>query len=215
MKSIHVLRKPCSESTVAANVLRYGTGALDIDGTRVGFASEADEAESKTKNQHADFGSAPVTGNVPYGDYSMMVDPKNYNPPGRWPANLVLQHLDGCVQDGTKKVRPGNGSGRTGAGANGFRTAYVGGERKSAGFTGSFVDDDGTETVAAWNCAPGCPVARLDEQSGIVPAKNARTGLRGGSAWHGASGFGSPDKVGTWPADSGGGASRFFKQVKP
>ena len=104
MKVVHVLRKPCSEPTVAANVLRWGTGALNIDATRIGFVSEADEAESKTKNQHADFGSAPVTGNVTYGDYSM-VPPKNYNPPGgRWPANLVLQHLDGCVQDGTETV---------------------------------------------------------------------------------------------------------------
>jgi len=59
MKVIHLLRKPCSEPTVAANVLRWGTGALNIDATRVGFVSEADEAESKTKNQHADFGSAP------------------------------------------------------------------------------------------------------------------------------------------------------------
>lgn len=35
MKTIHVLRKPCSESTVAANVLRHGTGAINVDATRI------------------------------------------------------------------------------------------------------------------------------------------------------------------------------------
>jgi site-specific DNA-methyltransferase (adenine-specific) len=95
MKVVHLLRKPCSEGTVAANVLRWGTGALNIDASRVAFTSEADAQESKTKNQHANFDSAPITGNVAYGDYSMLL-PRNYNPPGRWPANLVLQHLPEC-----------------------------------------------------------------------------------------------------------------------
>ena len=72
MRTIHVLRKPCSEGTVAANVLKWGTGALNVDGCRIAFTSEADERESKVKNQHADFGSAPVTGNVTYGDYSIV-----------------------------------------------------------------------------------------------------------------------------------------------
>ena len=36
MKVIHVLRKPTSEGTVASNVLRWGTGALHVDGCRVG-----------------------------------------------------------------------------------------------------------------------------------------------------------------------------------
>src|SRR5699024_3706789 len=56
--------------------------------------------------------------------------------------------------------------------------------------------------------------AWVDEQSGIAPAKAGRTGKRGGSSWHGQKGIGSPDKVGTWPADPGGGASRFFYTAK-
>jgi DNA modification methylase len=45
--------------------------------------------------------------------------------------------------------------------------------------------------------------------------KQARVGRRGGSAWHGCDGFGSPDKTGTWPADTGGSAARFFKACEP
>jgi site-specific DNA-methyltransferase (adenine-specific) len=61
---------------------------LDIDGSRVDFVSEEDRKESTTKNQHADFGTKPMTNNNVYGDYSM-IEPKNFNPTGRFPANLI------------------------------------------------------------------------------------------------------------------------------
>ena len=56
--------------------------------------------------------------------------------------------------------------------------------------------------------------ALLDEQSGISKPRKGRTGKRGGTAWHGQKGLGSPDKIGRWPSDSGGGASRFFYCAK-
>ena len=87
LEPITVARKPLV-GTVAENVLQYGTGGLNIDGCRVGFVSEADRKESTAKNQHADFGTQPMTNNNVYGDYSM-IQPANYNPPGRWPANLI------------------------------------------------------------------------------------------------------------------------------
>lgn len=47
-----------------------------------------------------------------------------------------------------------------------------------------------------------------------APAKAGRTGKRGGSSWHGCEGFGSPEAIGTWPADPGGSAARFFYCAK-
>ncbi|WP_244542269.1 DNA-methyltransferase [Azotobacter beijerinckii] len=85
LEPITVARKP-PVGSVTSNVLAYGTGALNIDGCRVGFASETDERESKAKNQHGDFGSGPMANNV-FGEYKQ--DRENYNPPGRWPANLL------------------------------------------------------------------------------------------------------------------------------
>lgn len=93
---ICLARKPL-DGTVAANVLRHGNGAMNIDATRVPFVSEADEKESKAKNQHADFGTPPVTGNTVYGDFSMLT-PKNYNPPGRWPANVLHDGSDEATE---------------------------------------------------------------------------------------------------------------------
>lgn len=106
-----VARKPLA-GTVAANVLTHGTGAINVDGCRVGFASEADEAESKTKNRHADFGTE-AGGNAVYGDYSM-VERKNYDPPGRWPANLVLDKRAAEMLDEAVGERPGASSNSTG-----------------------------------------------------------------------------------------------------
>ena len=87
-----------------------------------------------------------------------------YSPAGRWPANAILQHLDGCGEV----------------------------------------------------CEPGCPVARLDEQSGVIkgvvrqPTGKAVYPTEGTAMnWNSNSvidntvrGFGDT-----------GGASRFFKQV--
>jgi site-specific DNA-methyltransferase (adenine-specific) len=102
---IILARKPL-DGTVAANVLKWGTGAINVDGCRVGFASDGDESEAKTKNQHADFGSGPMTNRV-FGKYSR--DRDNYSPPGRWPANLI--------HDGSEEVLagfPANAEGKDG-----------------------------------------------------------------------------------------------------
>jgi DNA modification methylase len=87
LEPITVARKPLI-GTVAENVLQHGTGAINVDGCRVDFISDADRKESTNKNQHADFGTEPLTNNNVYGDYSM-IQPKNYNPTGRWPANFI------------------------------------------------------------------------------------------------------------------------------
>lgn len=90
---ICVARKPLV-GTVAANLLAWGTGALNIDACRVPFASEADEGESKNKNAHADFGSGPRENAVFGQDNRPRGANGNYDPPGRWPANLIHDGSD-------------------------------------------------------------------------------------------------------------------------
>ena len=85
LEPITVARKPFT-GTVAENVLQHGTGALNVDGCRVAFAGDADEQESKAKNQHAAFGSGPVKRNV-CSDHD--APRANYSAPGRFPANLI------------------------------------------------------------------------------------------------------------------------------
>ncbi|MES1975855.1 MAG: site-specific DNA-methyltransferase [Pseudomonadota bacterium] len=202
---IVLARKP-PVSTVAANVLRYGTGALNIDGCRVEFASEADETESKEKNRHADFGTEPGGNNV-YGDFSM-VERVNYAATGRWPPNVVLSHDEGCVQVGTVEVR-----------ANGHYPAARGPSGDFSGDTGGLDGQEGlaervvrAETVETWACVEGCPVAELDRQSGVttsIGGKGSASGLIDNESIYGRFSGDNPGATAGGFGDTGG-ASRFF-----
>ena len=127
-----VARKPLA-GTVAANVLAHGTGALNIDATRVAHRNAADLEESTKKNRHADFGTA-AGGNAVYGDYSM-VEVKNYDgAAGRWPTNVILDgsqadaldEQSGHLRDGVAVKRNGvTSNGVTGWGKAAPGTADV------------------------------------------------------------------------------------------
>lgn len=83
---IVVARKPL-EGTVAGNVLAYGTGALNVDGCRVG-ASEADREEMSGRS-----------GRRTEGDlFTGKGDGQAWEPraSGRWPANSVFTHNWDC-----------------------------------------------------------------------------------------------------------------------
>ena len=82
------------DGTVAANVQRHGTGALNIDGCRVAHSSPADLLMSQKKNAHSRFGSAPPE-RVAFGRDDR--DPTNYDgSAGRWPPNVLLTHTADC-----------------------------------------------------------------------------------------------------------------------
>lgn len=84
MEPVTMARKPL-EGTVAANVLEHGTGALNIDGCRVG--TETRTNSSKPRADRTGF----VTGFVS-GTQSQVHDH------GRWPANLIHDGSDEVMQ---------------------------------------------------------------------------------------------------------------------
>src|SRR5690606_6359303 len=74
---IVVGRKPLA-GTVAANVLAHGTGALNIDATRIGFSGAADLATARAKN--------PGRGDTVASDvYGAGRGQQSVNDAGRWP----------------------------------------------------------------------------------------------------------------------------------
>jgi len=83
---------------------------------------------------------------------------------GRWPANFALSHDDACTSSGTRKVKTGVAvmANRDG----GVHNQVYGEFKRQPGTDVTYGDADGTETVEAWQCVEGCPVAMLDEQSG-------------------------------------------------
>jgi site-specific DNA-methyltransferase (adenine-specific) len=104
MKSIHVLRKPCSESTVAANVLKHGTGGINVNGSRIAWANEADAAvtTAAAAGYHKSERQGKVIQSPSLGHYNLG---ESYAPPasGRWPANLVL---GACLDEVLGEVFP-------------------------------------------------------------------------------------------------------------
>jgi DNA modification methylase len=170
------------------------TSALNIDGCRIPFASDADRAESEGKNAHARFGTEPGGNNV-YGDFTQTERVDYDGSKGRWPTNLILAHAPGCEQIGTITEVVGGGS----AGSSGFVDGYERGD----GFVGSSV------TSPVWQCVAGCPVGAMDGQSGTSrsrPGPPRAAGSGTGEGWR-------MTATGAEYADEGG-ASRFFSQVE-
>jgi len=102
MRSIHLLRKPLSESTVAANTLLHGAGGLNIDESRI--SSDGSHLFRPVVVKRSTMPGDKRTGKAlgMYGAGASFV-PTNHTG-GRWPANLVLQHLSVCFKYGACAV---------------------------------------------------------------------------------------------------------------
>ena len=82
---ICLARKPLSEKSVAANVLKHGTGAINVDACRVGTEVETwpkSRSYAPGQMQPGGVGQTILTGPAPQG---------------RWPANLVHDGSDEVV----------------------------------------------------------------------------------------------------------------------
>ena len=85
-----VARKPL-EGTVAANVLKYGTGALNIDGCRVEYDSAADRASATPQGKCTAKSGALAGGTQHDGKRDEFDRPEQK---GRWPANVIHDGSD-------------------------------------------------------------------------------------------------------------------------
>ncbi len=88
---IVLARKPLGERSVAANVLRHGTGAINIDASRVQMGAEYDPNAIQRQQSNRQ----TWEGGAASGLSADHVQP-TYNAAGRWPAN--------CVHDGSDEV---------------------------------------------------------------------------------------------------------------
>ena len=93
LEPITVARKPI-KGTVANNVLEYGTGGLNIDGSRVGFAGNKDK-EKNNKSIEAYRNSKPDNS---WKNDSPLENANPQNPQGRFPANFIHDGSDEVVE---------------------------------------------------------------------------------------------------------------------
>ena len=209
MRVIHLLRKPLSEGTVAANTLTHGVGGLNINTSRVG----TEQVFTHSRGSSQAFPKRPGETSVEESGRKARQDILDHTPrTGRWPGNLILQHLPECECRGTRKVKghqgyPNGPGGKSDPmhGWGGKRSAEV---RPNA-WSSPATDSEGRETIAVWECVEGCPVSALDDQSGILKS-GAMDSIAKADQY---TTYGKMyERRVTNPASEGG-ASRFFKQI--
>lgn len=83
-----LVRKSCSEDTIAANVLKHGTGGINIDVSRIVTVDKiASITNQNIKNNAYDSDNAGRERDTIY----------TQNSEGRFPANLLLSHNPDCL----------------------------------------------------------------------------------------------------------------------
>jgi len=154
-------RKPI-EGTVANNVMTWGVGGLNIDGSRVAHLSEADRASATPQGKVT---SNKMAGAAPDIDDAGRVEVERPDTSlGRWPANFIHDGSDEVVA-----LFPAvkGATSRTPAGDASIDNAMFGG-----GFAGP-VYDDGLNTSAArfFYCAK---TSKRDRNEGLDEFEEVR-----------------------------------------
>jgi site-specific DNA-methyltransferase (adenine-specific) len=190
---IVIARKPL-DGTVEQNVTRYGTGAMNIDETRVGESKRAPASPSQTDST------------LTYGAYKTgegRLGTGFDTDIGRWPANLILSHHPDCVYVGTF-TGPGRKMNR-----------YTDGLKPFGGGKGHPSTQETTpdEPFESWDCTDDCPVKIMDQQSGDRPAGGKVKGTEPSHTGQGGI-YGVWERVENSPYNDTGGASRFFYCAK-
>jgi DNA modification methylase len=99
---IVVFVKPLSEKTIVANVLKHGTGVLNIDAVRVKHSSKADFEDHK-KQVEAVQARGGVRGNS-WKNSSDLSGANDVSLLGRWPPDVVFTHAPGCKRMATEET---------------------------------------------------------------------------------------------------------------
>jgi site-specific DNA-methyltransferase (adenine-specific) len=184
---IVLARKPLSEGTVAANVLRWGTGAINVDGCRVESESRPVMVRTNTVVA-ASCMSGVSTGATPSDETTTQ---------GRWPANVAhdgsAEVVAGFPETQSGNLLPGHkksaGTGNSWTNADGLITGTYGGDSGSAARFFYTAKADGDERIGSKHPT----VKPLDllqwlvrlvtPKGGTVLDPFAGTGITGEAAW--------------------------------
>lgn len=199
---IVLARKPLEKGlSIAENVLKWGTGAINIDASRI---SHNEEQKFTNREQRKEGWNMDNCGFDSINNHTASADPS-----GRFPSNVILTHHPECECLGLKKVKAvSGGTGESSKGRLGVNGKYGKYALEEHGANaGGLGDENGEETIENWKCHDDCPIKVLDEQSGISSSSDTqRTRNTLGS-------FGMPNNATPEYSDTGG-ASRFFYVAK-
>ena len=144
---ICLARKPL-EASVKDNVESWGTGALNIDASRVPTFDKIGDRST---------GGFTSKSGIYHNDNKYEVTGRDYDSTGgRWPANVILSHHPDCVLVGEREV-PGYVINRWADGAKPF-----GG---GAGHKYETTEVAKTEVVPVYECHRDCPIGMLGDKA--------------------------------------------------
>ena len=192
---ICVARKPLSEKTVAENVLKWGTGGINVDGCRV------------SHNEPIRTMKAQEGGNKVYGQAGRKEETTELKEEGRFPANIILECLCDEVIKGEK------GEPRTGRKGGTNNSEFSKAISPNPDYIGKWPNDKGDI-----HTNPMCPCYLMDEQSGTLKSGEVKPHHKKNKTANGYQGscygkFKNEDTSLSGYGDKGG-ASRFFYQAK-
>lgn len=189
-------RKPLSEKNVSLNVLKWGVGGINIDESRIGSQTMGGGTMPDLRDVGAKSKEAIGIDKLSFGQVSgaERIEYDNFKT-GRFPANLLLNHAEDCVEVGV------------------VEESYV--INKTEEWTGfgqkERPDYESTEqkvSTVLYECVDGCPVKELDEQSGIRPGGTYPA--KRGQSVNTSFASGQETEGGQRQMGDTGGASRFF-----
>lgn len=137
-------RKPVPNGNVR-NMLEHGTGGLNIDGCRVKINS--DEG-AKTTKVGAHYGDREYTTDTFSGMGGAPWDPSK----GRWPTNLVVEHLPECICNGVVKIKGSPSSDRNPKNPETTAKEQWIPQPDPESRRRGYGDADGVEEVISWDC---------------------------------------------------------------
>jgi len=199
---ICVARKPLSEPTVAANVLKWGTGGINIDGCRIGFDMNDTNPATNPLYRHQNKDKYRQVTDNGQSTGKNVAFTNSLNPPsieGRFPANIIFECTCDNVIKGVKKEP----------------FSYKGKEYKNK--ETSMFNGDKPEAPSNYNDTadihtnPLCPCYILDKQSG---ERKVGKGKRSGGFQKGYINSEVVNRVENEGYNYSGGASRFFYVAK-
>lgn len=166
---ICLAQKPISEKTIVDNVLRWGVGGLNIDGTRVNFASK-DDLESQKRAFSPNSSSWNGGKNLKTGKQNFKLSSDGEANPtnnlGRWPANLILSHHPECIET-DEIITLNEGKEKEKIIYNKlYNHEFNGSDKKIKTILGE-------EKIKKYICHDDCPLKIMDEQSGYSKSTDA------------------------------------------
>jgi DNA modification methylase len=191
---IVVARKPLGEGTVAANVLKWGTGGLNIDGSRIG-------TETIPQYQRTVIGGKALGGKgvgIPQKPNGVTT-----HTTGRWPANIILDPYTAELldeQSGTAKAKPAREGKKGGSGFGNFDND------KTADTYGKWPEDLGGGASRFFYVAKA---SKRDRNEGLDELEDSVVGSYSGNVAN------DGNKIGAQPDKPNQPAKNFHPTVKP